>query len=49
MEESWLSARHWGADGRGLGSDEGGGLGLGEPKGREGGQHSLEVWHIWYI
>lgn len=29
MEEAWLSARHQGADERGLGSEEAGGLGLG--------------------
>lgn len=32
MEEAWLSARHQGADERGLGSEGAGGLGLGELK-----------------
>ena len=35
--------------GGGLGQRGAGGLGLGEPKEREEGQHRLEVWHIWHI
>ena len=50
MEEAWLSARHGGADGRGLGSEGGWGAGPGGAQGeRRGAAQAGSLAHLAHL